>query len=128
MATSGAAAKGQELVANKLAAVLREDRRTAGQACLVLLVAAGGESFDDTFICQHAGADRWAVASVGIAQAVTPKEPIPMSPRNGEVSEKAGSGSPGDEFLGLGKSGWEPVGPSGRITMPGGLDWRQPGA
>ena len=35
-----------------------------------------------------AGADRWTVASVGIAQAVTPKKPIPISPGNGEVSEK----------------------------------------
>ena len=25
------------------------------------------------------------------------------------------------------KGGWEPVGPSGRKTVPGGLDWRQPG-
>ncbi len=24
------------------------------------------------------------------------------------------------------KGGWEPVGPSGRKTMPGRLDWRQP--
>ncbi|MEE8176660.1 MAG: hypothetical protein V3T65_01540 [Acidobacteriota bacterium] len=24
------------------------------------------------------------------------------------------------------KRGWEPVGPSERKTMPGGLDWRQP--
>ena len=24
------------------------------------------------------------------------------------------------------KGGWEPVGPSGRKTVPGGLDWRQP--
>ena len=30
---------------------------------------------------------------------------IPISHRNGEVSEKAGSGCPGDEFLGLVK-GW----------------------
>ena len=69
------------------------------------LVAAGGKPFDETFICQHAGADRWTVASVGIAQAVTPKKTIPISPRNGEVSEKAGSGSRGDRFSGLGK-GW----------------------
>jgi hypothetical protein len=25
------------------------------------------------------------------------------------------------------KGGWEPVGPSGRKTLPGGLDWRQTG-
>ena len=57
------------------------------------------------FICQHAGADRWTVASVGMAQAATPKKPIPISARKGEVSEKAGSGSRDDRFSGPGK-GW----------------------
>ncbi len=71
---------------------------------LYYLVAAGGKPFDETFNCQHAGADRWTVHSVGIAKAVTPKETIPISPRNGEVSEKAGSGSQGDGFLGPGKA------------------------
>ncbi len=33
VATSGAAAKGKELVADELAAVLREDRRTVGETC-----------------------------------------------------------------------------------------------
>ena len=63
--------------------------------------------------------DRWAVASVGIAQAATPKETIPISPRKGEVSEKAGSGCPGDEFLGLGRSGWKPLVVSRRKNLPG---------
>src|ERR1035441_3470781 len=84
--------------------------RPAGDARL--LESARGE----TFICEHVGADRWTTASVGITQAVTPKKPIPISPRNGEVSEKAGSGSRGDRLSGPGKGGWQPVGPSGRIN------------
>jgi len=102
----------RKLVPDELAAAFGEDGRTAGQACPVLLVAAGGKPFNETFICQHAGADRWTAASVGIAQAATPKETILISPRNGEVSEKAGSGSRGDGVLGLGK-GW--LGASGTI-------------
>ena len=47
----------------------------------VLLAIAGGEPFDETFICQHAEADRWTE----------------------EVSEKAGSGSQGDRLSGPGK-------------------------
>ena len=52
-----------------------------------------------------AGGDRWAAASVWIAKPAAPKKMIPISPGNGEVSEKAGSGSQGDGYLGLGK-GW----------------------
>ena len=44
---------------------------------------------------------------------------IPISHRNGEVSEKAGSGCPGDEFLGLGKSGWKPLAVSRRKYWAG---------
>ena len=67
MAAAGAAAKDRELVADEFAAAAGEDGRTAGEACPVLLVAVSGKPFDETFICQHAGADRWAIASVGIA-------------------------------------------------------------
>ena len=35
------------------------------------------------------------------------------------MSEKAGSGCPGDEFLGLGKSGWKPLAVSRRKNLPG---------
>ena len=56
------------------------------------------------------GMGGWAAASVGIAQAVAaPKKMIPITHRNGEVPEKAASGCPGDEFLGLGKSSWKPL-------------------
>ena len=44
---------------------------------------------------------------------------IPISHRNGALSEKAGSGCPGDEFLGLGKSGWKPLAVSRRTYLPG---------
>jgi len=44
---------------------------------------------------------------------------IPISPRNGEVSEKAGSGSRGDGFWGLGKSGWKPLAVSRRRYWAG---------
>ncbi len=54
------------------------------------------------------------VASVGIAYPAAPKKMIPISHRNGEVSEKAGSESRGDGFLGLGKSGWKPLAVSRR--------------
>ena len=35
------------------------------------------------------------------------------------MSEKAGSGCPGDEFLGLGKSGWKPLAVSRGKYLPG---------
>ena len=53
------------------------------------------------------------------SQPAAPKKMIPIFPRNGEVSEKAGSGSPGDEFWGLGKSGWKPLAVSRRKYLPG---------
>ena len=67
------------------------------------LAALGGESADETFICQHVGADRWTTASVEIAEATAPEKTISISPRNGELSEKAGAGSRGDKLLGPGK-------------------------
>ncbi len=88
--------------------------REAGKTRPLLLVAVGGASSEETFICQHAGADRWAAASVGIAQAATPKKPIPISPRNGEVSEKLLLEAETTGFQDPEKGGWEPVGPSGK--------------
>ena len=44
---------------------------------------------------------------------------IPISPGNRGVSEKAGSGSRGDGFLGLGKSGWKPLAVSRRKYWAG---------
>jgi hypothetical protein len=42
-------------------------------------------------------------ASVGIAEAAAPKKRIPLSSRNGELSEKAGFGCRGDRLSGPGK-------------------------
>ncbi len=70
MAAIGAATENQELVLDELAAAVSEDRRTAGQARPVLLVAPVREPSDAAAVCQHAGADKWAVASVGIAKVV----------------------------------------------------------
>ena len=58
------------------------------------------------------GMGGWAAASVGIAQAAKPKETIPIFPRIGEVSEKAGSGSrrafrTRKGWLGAGGTLWE---------------------
>jgi hypothetical protein len=80
-----------------------EDGRQAGETRPLLLVVVGGESFDATAVCQHAGADRWTAASVGIAEAAAPKKRIPLSTRNGELSEKAGLGCRGDRLSGPGK-------------------------
>ena len=68
----------------------------------------GGRSSFKGENCQHAGANRWAVASVEIAQAAGPKKTIPISPRKGEVPEKAGSGSRGDGLSGPGEDRSEP--------------------
>ncbi len=67
MAAAGITTEDRELVFDESPAAAGEDGRKVGETCPVLLVAAGGKPFDETFICQHAGADRWAVASVGIA-------------------------------------------------------------
>jgi hypothetical protein len=56
-----------ELVLDEPPAEAAEDGRTTGETRPALLAAPGREPFDETFICQHAGADSWAVSSVGIA-------------------------------------------------------------
>ncbi len=70
---------------------------------MVDFVGTGGVPFEETFICAHAGADRWTAASVGIAEAAARKKTTSISPRNGELSEKAGFGCRADKFLGAGE-------------------------
>ena len=70
MAAAGVAQANRELVANQLAATACEDGRTAGETCPLLLAVVGGEPSDETVVWQYAPADRWAVASGGIAEAV----------------------------------------------------------
>src|ERR1035437_7045784 len=124
LAATGTSAEDWQLVFDELAAAVGEDGRTAGETCPVLLAMVGREPSDAAAVCQHVGTDSWAVASVGIAEAAAPKNTILLSPRNGEVSQKAGSGSCGDRLsgsgkgrLGLGGTIWEKIlcseGPTG---------------
>ena len=98
------------MVPDELAAAVGENGRTARKTRTVLLAPVGREPSDAAVVCQYVGADRWTAASVGIAQAAAPKKTMPLSPRYGELSEKAGSGCPGDGFSGRGKGGKEAVG------------------
>ena len=70
-------------------------------------------------ILPQRGDRRWPGARRGAPKPAAPKKMIPLSPRNGELSEKAGSESRGDGFLGLGKSGWKPLAVSRRRYWAG---------
>ena len=86
---------------------------------MVSVLPCGG---DAAAVRSDGGADRWAAASDGIAQAAAaPKKSIPISPRKGEVSEKAGSGSRDDGLSGPGEDRLEP--PEKRTVLEG-LSWR----
>jgi hypothetical protein len=71
--------------------------------CLFELDIADDLIDDAAAVCQYAVADRWTAASIGIAEAAAPKKRIPLSSRNGELSEKAGLGCRGDRLSGPGK-------------------------
>src|ERR1019366_3547255 len=60
----------RELVVDEFAASTGEDGRTAGETCSLLLAFAGGEPSDEAALWEYAAADRGAVASGGIAEAV----------------------------------------------------------
>ena len=97
----------------------------AGETCALLLATVGREPSDAAAVRSDAGADRWAAASVGIAQAAAaPKKTIPISPRNGEVSEKAASGSRDDGLSGPCEDRSEPP---ERTTVLEGLSGRPMG-
>src|ERR1035438_7400286 len=70
MAAAGVAQANRELVGDEAAATGGEDGRTAGKTCPLLLATVGGEPSDETVVWQYAPADRRAVASGGIAEAV----------------------------------------------------------
>src|SRR5664279_4938979 len=70
MAAAGVSQANRELVVDESAATAGEDGRTAGKTCPLLLAAVGGEPSDETVVWQYAPADRRAVASGGIAEAV----------------------------------------------------------
>src|ERR1035437_904584 len=73
MAAAVVAQADRELVADQLAAAAGEDGRTAGETCPLLLALAGGEPSDEAAVWEYGAADRGAVASGGIAEAVAGK-------------------------------------------------------
>ena len=70
---AGATPANRELVADESAAAAGEDRRTAGQTCALLLAIVGGRTSDEAAVWEYGAADRGAVASGGIAEAVAGK-------------------------------------------------------
>ena len=90
MAAAGVAQANRELVADQLAAAAGEDGWTAREACTLLLAFAGGEPSDEAAFWEYGAADRDAVASGGIAEAVAGKS-IQSQEGDGGVSDKTGS-------------------------------------
>src|SRR5271168_4197967 len=62
-----------KLVVDEFTATAGEDRRTAGQTCALLLATAGGRTSDEGTLWEYGAADRGAVTSGGIAEAVAGK-------------------------------------------------------
>ena len=73
MGTGSAAPRDRQLVADQLAAAAGEDGGTAGETCPLLLALAGREPSDKAVVWKYAPADRRAVASGGIDEAVAGK-------------------------------------------------------
>ena len=70
VAAAGVAQGNRELVADQLAATTGEDGWTAGETCSLLLAFSGGRTSDAAAVWEYGAADRGAVASGGIAEAV----------------------------------------------------------
>ena len=65
LATIGAAAEDQKLIADQLPAAVGEDGRSMGQARTVLLVAPGGEPTDAASVRGPGAADCWVASARG---------------------------------------------------------------
>jgi hypothetical protein len=87
----------EKRVDDQLAATTGEDRRTAGETCPLLLALAGWRTSDATALWEYAAADRGAVASGGIAEAVA-GEIDPESSGDGEVSDQTGQEGRGQQL------------------------------
>ena len=70
VAAAGVTQANRELVAHEFAATTGEDGRTAGEARTVLLALTGREPSDEAALQEYGAADRGAVASGRIAEAV----------------------------------------------------------
>ena len=66
-ATVGVATEDRELVADEFTAAAGEDRRTAGEARALLLVAVGGRAPESETVWQHAEDDCGAAAAGRLA-------------------------------------------------------------
>ena len=102
VAAAGVTKANRELVAHEFAAPTGEDWGTAGETCPLLLALAGGEPSDEAAIWEYGAADRGAVASGGIAEAVAGKS-IQSQEGDGGVSDKIGWRGRGQQFR---DSGW----------------------
>ena len=67
VAAARTAEQDQELVADELATQVDEDRRSAGQARVVLLAAAGRRAFEPQAVRRHAAQDLGAAAAKRVA-------------------------------------------------------------
>src|ERR1019366_7777241 len=82
---------------DEFAAKTSEDGRTAGETCPLLLAFSGGRTSDEAALWEYGAADRGAVASGGIAEAVA-GEIDPESRGDGEVSDKTGQEGRGQQL------------------------------
>src|SRR5664280_1325454 len=70
VAAAGVAQANRELVVDESAATAGENGWKVGETCPLLLAAVGREPSDETALWEYGAADRGAVASGGIAEAV----------------------------------------------------------
>src|ERR1035437_2203834 len=105
MAAAGVAPANRELVADQLAAAAGEDGGTAGGACPLLLAFAGGEPSDETVVWQYAPADRRAVASGGIDEAVAGKSIQSQEGTEACLTKPHGKAATSSSGLALAQSG-----------------------
>ena len=90
VAAAGVAEANRELVSDESAATTGADRRTAGEACAVLLAAAGGRTSESAEVQGDAGSDRAAAGTGRDRQMVVNSAPEICLPRlgQGEVWQK----------------------------------------
>src|SRR5713101_4945508 len=87
-----AAEEDWELVADELAAAAREDRRSAGEACALLLAFAGRRTSESEAVRQHAENDR-DVAAAGRLANQDRRQTSARKPSSGEVSAARQTGA-----------------------------------
>ncbi len=107
VAAVGTAEEDRQLVADQLAATPSEDGRPAGEACALLLAAAGREPFDAATLRGHGTADRLAVHANGVGERPTERISVTREAGVGKVSEGRVEGGPVSSFgiLRRGKTG-----------------------